>query len=71
MLATYLIFIASGLAGIFFSRAIHRYHARCPGPHRHVPTSPYSVVALRAIGAVFLLAGLLGVWFWLVKNRGL
>ncbi len=65
MLAIYLILIVSGSAGILFSRTIHRYHARCPGPHRHVPTSPYSVVVLRAIGAAFLLAGVLG---FLCKN---
>lgn len=65
----YLVFIVSGLAGIFFSQTIHRIHARMPGPHRHVPTSPHSVVAVRVIGAVFLLVGSIGLGLWLAGRR--
>lgn len=65
----YLVFIVSGLVSILFSRTIHRIHARMPGPHRHVPTSPHSVVVLRVIGAVFLLVGSIGFGLWLAERR--
>jgi hypothetical protein len=68
LLFTSLYFIVWGLVGILFSRTIHRYN-RFLGVPQHIPTGRHSVVALRAVGAVFLLAGMLAFWFWFVKER--
>jgi len=69
LVAYYLWFVVCGLAGLLFSRTIHR-HNRLLGVPQHIPTARHSVVILRMIGAVFLLAGVLGLRSWLVKERG-
>jgi hypothetical protein len=60
MLVTYLWFIVCGSVALLFSRTLHRYN-RFLGVPQHIPTGRYSVVATRAVGAVFLLAGILGL----------
>lgn len=60
ILVAYLWLIVCGPVGILFSRTIHRYN-RFLGVPQHIPTGRHSVVALRALGAAFLLAGILGL----------
>ncbi len=68
MLVAYLFLIVWGLVGVLFSRTIHRDNWF--GTPRHIPDGRHSVVILRVIGAVTLLAGMLGLRLWLAKERG-